>query len=85
MRAGHASAMVLSVCSSIPIAFSVGRAILAGGLTPDNVAQAVAQVHPFGIDVSSGVEQSPGIKDHGRIRALFEALHDHDTDHATRS
>jgi phosphoribosylanthranilate isomerase len=59
------------------------RAILAGGLTPDNVAQAVAQVRPFGIDVSSGVEQSPGIKDHGRIRALFEALHD--IDHAARS
>jgi len=59
------------------------RAILAGGLTPDNVAEAVAQVRPFGIDVSSGVEQSPGIKDHGRIRALFEALHD--IDHAARS
>lgn len=58
-------------------------AMLAGGLTPDNVAEAVARVRPFGIDVSSGVERSPGIKDHGRLRALFEALHDND--HATRS
>ena len=51
------------------------RTILAGGLTPENVAQAVAQVQPFGIDVSSGVERSPGVKDHARIAALFEALH----------
>ncbi|MCC7417527.1 MAG: phosphoribosylanthranilate isomerase [Acidobacteria bacterium] len=51
------------------------RAILAGGLQPDNVADAVARVRPFGIDISSGVEQAPGIKDHGRLRALFEALH----------
>jgi phosphoribosylanthranilate isomerase len=50
------------------------RIVLAGGLTPDNVADAVARVRPFGVDVSSGVESSPGRKDHGRLRALFEAV-----------
>jgi phosphoribosylanthranilate isomerase len=48
--------------------------MLAGGLTPDNVVDAIDRVRPFGIDVSSGVESSPGIKDAARLKALFEAL-----------
>ena len=50
--------------------------ILAGGLTPDNVAQAIARVRPYAVDVSGGVEQGKGIKDHARIRAFMQAVRD---------
>ena len=48
--------------------------ILSGGLTPDNVKSATATVRPYAVDVSSGVEAAPGIKDENKLRAFFAAL-----------
>jgi len=52
----------------------IGRMILAGGLNPENVGDAIHTVQPFGVDISSGVEISPGIKNPERIRAFVEAV-----------
>ncbi len=50
-----------------------GRVMLAGGLSPENVAEAISAVRPWAVDASSSLESAPGIKDHERVRAFVEA------------
>lgn len=51
--------------------FPAIRFVVAGGLTPENVAEAIRVVRPFGVDVTTGVEDSPGRKNHARLRAFI--------------
>ena len=53
---------------------SSGPLILSGGLRPDNVADAIAAVHPFGVDSASGTEAAPGVKDPEKVAAFVEAV-----------
>jgi phosphoribosylanthranilate isomerase len=55
-----------------------GRIILAGGLTPENVGSAIRAARPFAVDVASGVESSPGVKDPGKLRAFLTAVEESD-------
>lgn len=57
-----------------------GRFVLAGGLSPQNVAEGVARLRPWAVDVSSGVESSPGIKSKAKIVAFMAALNQVDAD-----
>lgn len=50
------------------------RIFLAGGLNPENVAEAISMIHPFAVDVASGVESEPGVKDPDLIRAFVAAV-----------
>jgi phosphoribosylanthranilate isomerase len=49
------------------------KLILSGGLHVGNVAEAIRRIHPFGVDVCSGVEARPGIKDHGKLKEFISA------------
>jgi indole-3-glycerol phosphate synthase/phosphoribosylanthranilate isomerase len=56
-------------------AAATGRIVLAGGLGPDNVRDAIAAVRPWAVDASSSLEREPGIKDHDKVRRYVEAAH----------
>ncbi len=51
------------------------KLIVAGGLTPQNVGEAIAKFRPYGVDTVTGVERSPGKKDHDKLRAFIKAVH----------
>lgn len=71
MRGGTGKALSWDTLHGLP---EWAPLFVAGGLDPDNVGDAIRALRPFAVDVSSGVEERPGRKDHGKIRAFMAAV-----------
>lgn len=63
-----------NLAAALPANIRGERLILSGGLNPDNIAEAVRVVAPYAVDVASGVESAPGIKDKEKLKKLFDTL-----------
>ncbi len=73
-RGGSGTTFDWSLAAAAIARHPARRIVLAGGVTPANVARAVAEVAPFGVDVASGVEASPGIKDPAKVTEFIAAV-----------
>ncbi|MHB1361870.1 MAG: phosphoribosylanthranilate isomerase [Thermoleophilia bacterium] len=73
-RGGTGEVFDWNLAQAIPAEVRRTRLILSGGLKPENIVAAVRALAPFAVDVSSGVESAPGVKDPGRLRQLFKNL-----------
>jgi phosphoribosylanthranilate isomerase len=78
LAAGSPTRPDWEICAKIIDAQPGRKFTLAGGLTAENVAEAITSVHPWGVDVSEGIESAPGRKDLERMRAFVRAVEAHD-------
>lgn len=73
-RGGTGRSFDWELAAGLPGELRASRVILSGGLNPENIGTAVAAVSPYAVDICSGVEVEPGIKDEERMRRLFDVI-----------
>jgi phosphoribosylanthranilate isomerase len=81
-RGGTGAVSDWELCRRLVAGHPGQRFLLSGGLTPENVVPALGIVRPWGVDVSSGIESAPGVKDPARIVAFLGAMREYEAAHA---